>query len=74
MRYVPRKHANDWKEIGLELKLDCDMLNIIEAGYPYGNQEAFFAMIKRWIMTDCDATWRKVLEAVENGCKSSTRV
>ena len=64
--YVTREHANDWKEIGLELKLGSYMLDVIEVNYPYDNKKRFFAMIQRWLVTDCDPTWKALEVALTN--------
>ena len=42
------------------------MIDIIEADYPYNNRQKFFAMIKSWIMTDCDPTWKALEVALTN--------
>ena len=61
-RYVTRKHAADWKDIGIELGLHLATLNIIEKDHPLKSEDSFIAMIDKWIqLTGDDATW-KVLE------------
>ena len=66
-RYVTRKHAVDWKDIGIELDLKLSTLNIIESDHPLKCESCFQAMIDKWIeSTSENATWRALEVALTN--------
>ena len=66
-RYVTRKHAADWKNIGIELGLSLSTLDIIERDHPLKSEDSFMAMIDRWIqLTVNDATWKALEVALTN--------
>ena len=66
-RYVTRKHAADWKGIGIELGLSLGTLNIIEKDHPLKSEECFIAMVDGWIQrTGIDATWKALEVALTN--------
>ena len=65
--YVTRKHAADWKEIGIELGLQSATLNIIERNNPLKCEDSFQAMIDKWIeSTTENITWRALEVALTN--------
>ena len=66
-RYVKRKHAADWKDIGIELGLSLSTLNIIERDHPLKSEDSFIAMIDKWTqLTGDDATWKALEVALTN--------
>ena len=66
-RYVTRKHAVDWKDIGIELDLKLSALNIIESNHPLKCEACFQAMIDKWIeSTSENVTWRALEIALTN--------
>ena len=65
-RYVKRKHAADWKDIGIELDLSLSALDIIERDHPLRSEESFIAMINLWIQSTSDATWKALEVALTN--------
>ena len=66
-RYITRKHAADWKDIGIELDLSLSTLNIIEKDHPLKSEDSFIDMIDRWIqLTGNDATWKALEVALTN--------
>ena len=66
-RYVTRKHAADWKNIGIELGLKFATINIIESDHPLKSEDCFQAMINTWIETSTDnITWRALEVALTN--------
>ena len=61
-RYVTRKYASDWKDIGIELGLDLDRLDIIARDNPLENKASLRETLYQWLKLNTDdATW-KVLE------------
>ena len=67
--HVTPNYAAHWKSIGRFLHIPEGKLEILEADYAKSVQRCN-KMFHKWLDTDLDATWGKVLEAVENGCKS----
>ena len=66
-RYVTRKHAVDWKDIGIELDLKLSTLNIIENDHPLKSEACFQVMIDKWIeSTTENATWKTLEVALTN--------
>ena len=63
-RYVTRKYATDWYDIGIELGLELDV-NIIEKDNPQQSVTCFQRTLHKWINTD-DATWRTLEVALTN--------
>lgn len=66
-RYVARKHGYDWKEIGIELGLKLDDLNIIEKNHSLKSELCFKVMITSWIESTADnVTWKTLEVALTN--------
>ena len=60
-RYVIRKHASDWYDIGLELGVNPVILNTIDGDHTYRNEDCFRKSLDKWLSLKPDATW-KILE------------
>ena len=66
-RYVTRKHATDWKDIGIELGLKFNTLIIIEKDHPLQSETCFQFMINNWIQSNADnVTWKALQVALTN--------
>ena len=66
-RYVTRKYAADWKEIGIELGLQLPTLKIIESDNPLKSEACFPVMIDKWIeKTAENATWKALEVTLTN--------
>ena len=64
---ICRKHAVDWKNIGIELGLQLCILNIIEKNHPLNCEACFLAMIEKWKeLTSENATWSALEVALTN--------
>ena len=64
-RYVTRKYAADWRDIGLELNLKLDILKNIQKN----NQEVedrFEDVLDKWLKSTPKATWRMLEVALTN--------
>ena len=64
-RYVTKKYAADWKDIGLELNLKLDILKNIQKN----NQEVedrFEDVLDKWLKSTPKATWRMLEVALTN--------
>ena len=65
-RYVTRKYASDWLEIGIELGLDLDVLNIIESDNPLKCVACLRNTLDKWLKFYTDATWKTLEIAITN--------
>ena len=66
-RYVTSKYAANWKDIGLELGLECSRLELIEKDHPLQCEESFKAMIDSWQqLLGNKATWKALEGALTN--------
>ena len=65
-RYVTRKYADDWREIGLELDLHDHILNDTYSHVDGGNKQKFHHMITSWIEKGVNATWKALEVALTN--------
>ena len=66
-RYVTRKYAIDWHDIGIELGLERDELDIIENDHPLNSVTSFQKMLDSWLkLNSDDATWRTLEVALTN--------
>ena len=60
-RYVVKKHATDWWDIGLELGLELHLLQTIKKDNPQQSVICFQETLDRWLKLNPKATW-KILE------------
>ena len=66
-RYVTRKYTTDWYDIGIELGLELDVLNIIENDHPQKNVPCFQKTLDNWLKLNTDdTTWRALEVALTN--------
>ena len=66
-RYVVRKYATDWFDIGIELGLELDVLDIIEEDYPQRSVKCFQKTLNKWLeLNTDDATWKTLEVALTN--------
>ena len=63
-RLFIKKYAIKWRNIGLELNIASEALEIVNVDYPKV-QERCQAMLKEWLQTDLESSWEKLLYAVE---------
>ena len=68
-RYVVRKYAFIWKDIGIELGLPIDMLNFINEDYPKDSVGCFLGVLDRWLKLTPNATWRSLEIALTNASR-----
>ena len=64
-KYYIRKYASDWYDIGLELGLELDVLNIIGNDYHQQSLLCFQKTLDKWLSSD-DATWKTLEVALTN--------
>ena len=66
-RHVTKKYAADWKDIGLELGLELDVLNIIKKNHPQQVEDCFQEVLNKWLkLTPTGATWKALEVALTN--------
>ena len=65
-RYVTRRYASDWYDIGIELGLELDVLDVIEKDHPLSGVTCLQKTLDRWLKFNTDATWRSLEVALTN--------
>jgi len=66
-RYVIRKYAKDWYNIGLELELETDVLDIIDSDHHQQCEISFRKTLDKWLKSSTDdATWKTLEVALTN--------
>ena len=64
-RYVTWKYAINWYDIGIELGLMANVLDIIEKNNHQQNEICFRKTLTEWLNTD-NATWKALEVALTN--------
>ena len=66
-RYVTSKYANNWHDIGIELGLEFDILDIIEKDHHQQSVTCFQKTLDKWLKLHPDsATWKTLEVALTN--------
>jgi len=65
-RYVTKKYAADWKDIGIELGLELDVLDIIERDNPQRSVACFQKTLDKWLKLTPTVTWKTLEVALTN--------
>ena len=66
-RYVVRKYAADWYDIGIELGLELGVLDIIENDHHQRSVACFQKTLDKWLkLNSNDATWTTLEVALTN--------
>ena len=65
-RYVVKKYATDWKDVGLELEIEINDLKIIEKDHPQDCVACFQETLNKWLKLTPNATWRSLEVALDN--------
>ena len=66
-RYVTRKYANEWEDIGIELGLSLDVLKIIARDNPHQSVVCLRETLDKWLQSNTDnATWKTLEVALTN--------
>ena len=71
-RCVTPQHATIWREIGIQLDLPDCTLSIIQANHPSDVKRCCNAMLSEWLEVDTNATWQKLLSAIDT-CRYTGR-
>ena len=66
-RYVTMKYATDWYNIGIELRLELDVLDITENDHSQKCVICFQKTLDKWLKLNTDgATWKTLEVALTN--------
>ena len=68
-RYVIKKHAADWKDIGIELGLSFSEIKSVgmwRGRNRFGDKDSFRQILNDWLGENSDATWKAVEIALTN--------
>ncbi len=55
-----------WENIGLQLDVDCQTLNVIQYEHSHSVDDCFKDMLKKWLTGNGERTWSKLAHALEN--------
>ena len=65
-RYVTKKYAADWKDIGIELGLEFDVLDVVEKDKTQQSIACFQKTLDIWLKLTRNATWKTLEVALTN--------
>ena len=69
---VTARYATSWKRIGILLDLPSKQMIDIEAEYPTNPKRCCNEMLEMWLDIDTNASWGKLLKAIESLAVSSS--
>ena len=69
--HITPHYAADWKVIGTLLDLPSGELKTIEADHPNSVKRCCNEMLDKWLRIDAEASWGKLLEAVQSPAVSN---
>ena len=64
---VVKRVATQWKQLGEQLNIDQDSLNILECNYPNDCEECCSRMLADWLDQNIreNTTWKILIDAVD---------
>ena len=65
-RFVIKKYAADWKDVGLELGLQHGTLKVVKQNNPLQVQDCLEEVLDKWLKLTPNATWRVLEIALTN--------
>jgi len=65
-RYVIKKCATDWKDIGLELGLQHSTLKVVKHNNPLQVEDCLEEVLDKWLQLNRNTTWRTLEVALTN--------
>jgi len=65
-RYVIKKYAADWKDVGLELGLQLSTLKVVKQNNPLQAEDCLEEVLDKWLKLTPNATWRTLEVALTN--------
>ena len=58
--------ASEWKDVARQLNFDEAKIITYQQAHPGEPKESADAMLSSWIMSDANATWAKLIQALED--------
>ena len=65
-RYITKRYADDWKDIGIELELELDTLKIISRNHQQDCVACFQSTLDKWLKSTPNAIWHTLEVAITN--------
>ena len=65
-RYVTKRFARNWKDIGIELGIKAHILDNVEINHPLNCEDCFKDTLEKWLKSDTNAMWRTLEVALTN--------
>ena len=59
------KCATNWQQLGKNLEINDDLLNIIEKDYPHDCERCCSKMLSEWLDLTPDASWKILYDAMD---------
>jgi len=72
--HVVSNYAAGWKDIGMELGLSFDMMEIVEKDHPHEIVACFREVLSKWLKTAPTPTWSTLEVALSNVKRQSIPV
>ena len=64
-KYIKDKVATDWYDLGIQLEIAREQLDIIQVNNPGNVQMCCTRMFQYWLKFDTAANWDKLIKALE---------
>ena len=64
-RYVINPYATHWRDIGFELDLDCNKIDVIEANFSEC-EKRLYEVLKAWLQLNENTSWKALEVAIIN--------
>ena len=58
--------ASEWEDVARQLNFDETKINTFRKAHPRDPKESAKAMLSSWTMSDVNATWAKLIQALED--------
>ena len=64
-KFVRPKAAHKWKDLGAQLMISMDRLEVIEVNYPRDPKACCTEMFSAWLISDIEVSWAKLVDALK---------
>ena len=65
-RYIVKKYATEWYDIGIELGFNLHVLDVIEKDYPQKSVNCLRKVLDKWLEATANPTWKTLEVALTN--------
>jgi len=69
-KIVTPRYAAHWEDIGIFLNIKLGELETIKVNHPGDTSACCKDLWKKWLRIDTDATWEKLLKAIDSAVSS----